>query len=86
MKLHRHFGSANEIALREAARIGALIGDLERRVQILDCDIAADEEHALVFNPFDATYPIRVRTLAARRNNLKATIATLEKRLANVLQ
>jgi hypothetical protein len=64
-----HFGSANEIALREAARIGALIGDLERRVQILDCDIAADEEHALVFNPSDATYPIRASTLAALRQS-----------------
>ena len=79
-----HFGSANEIALREAARIGALIGDLERRVQILDCDSAADEEHALVFNPSDATYPIRASTLAARRDNPKATIATLEKRLASL--
>jgi hypothetical protein len=42
MKHQHHFGSANVIALREMARIGAFIGDLDRRAQLLDYDIAAE--------------------------------------------
>jgi hypothetical protein len=85
MKHQRHFGSANDVALREVARISALISDLDRVVRILDCDIASEEERAQVSNPFDATYPILARTLTARRDNLKDTIAALEKRLASLL-
>jgi hypothetical protein len=33
-------------------------------------------------DPFDPNYPILARTLTARRDNLKDTIAALEKRLA----
>jgi ABC-type transporter Mla subunit MlaD len=84
MKHQHHFGSTNVIALREVARIGAFIGDLDRRAQLLDSDIAAAQESARVFNPFDAAYPVLARTLAARRDNLKATVATLEKRLASL--
>jgi BMFP domain-containing protein YqiC len=35
-------------------------------------------------NPLDAAYPVLARTLAARRDNLKATVATLEERLASL--
>jgi hypothetical protein len=63
-------------------RISAFIGDLDRRVQLLDHDIAAEEERAQVFKPFDVAYAVLARTLAARRDDLKATVATLEKRLA----
>jgi hypothetical protein len=84
MKHQRHFGSANVIPLREVAQIGAFIGDLDRRAQLLDHDIAAEEERAQVFNPFDAAYPVLARKLAASRDNLKATVATLEKRLVEL--
>ena len=84
MKHQHHFGRANVIALREVVRIGTLIGDLDRRAQLLDGDIAAEEECARVFNPLDAAYPVRARTWAAHRDNLKATIATLEKRCASL--
>jgi hypothetical protein len=66
MRHERHFGSANDVALRDVARISALISDIDRHVRLLDCDIAAEEEHALVFN--NAAYPIVARTLAARRD------------------
>jgi hypothetical protein len=33
MKHRRHFRNANDVALREAARIGALISDLDRRAK-----------------------------------------------------
>jgi hypothetical protein len=41
MKHKRHSGIASDATLREVARIRALISDLERRVGLLDCDIAA---------------------------------------------
>jgi len=70
MKHQRHFGSASVIPLREMARIGALIGDIDRRARLLDHDIVA--------------YPILAATLTERRDNLLATIAVLEQRLASL--
>ena len=84
MKRRYHFGNANSTAMRETARIGALIVDLGRRAQLLEDDIAAEEERARVFNRSDAAYPIAARILAVRRENVKATIATLEKQLASL--
>jgi len=83
MKHLRHFGSASDAALREAAKIRTMINDLDRVVRILDCAIATEEERARVSNPLDASYPVPARTLTARRDNLKGTIAALERRLAN---
>ena len=84
MKRRYHFGNANSTAMRERARIEALIVDLGRRTQLLEDDIAAEEERARVFNRSDAAYPIAARILAVRRENVKATIATLEKQLASL--
>jgi hypothetical protein len=85
MKHQRHFGSTSDVALREVARISALISDLDRVVRILASDIATEEERVRVSDPFDPTYPILARTLTARRDNLKDTIAALEKWLAGLL-
>jgi hypothetical protein len=84
MKHQRYFERANDVALREAAQIRTLIADLDRIVQILNCDIATEEESARVSNRSDATYPILAMTLAARRDNLRYTIAALEQRLATI--
>jgi phage shock protein A len=84
MKQQRHFEIASDTAWREAAKIRTIIVDLDRIVQILDCDIATEEERARASNPFDAAYPILARTLARRRDNLKDTITVLEKRLASL--
>jgi hypothetical protein len=86
MKHQRHFGSTNDVAPREVARISALISDLDRVVRILDCDIATEEKRARVFDCSDAAYPILARMLAARRDNLKDTIAALERRLVSLLE
>ena len=67
----------------EASWIAALISNLDRRTQLLDQDIAAEEERAQVFDRSHSAYPILARTLTARRDNLSATIAALEKRLAS---
>jgi hypothetical protein len=85
MNDQRQFGSSSQAALREAAQIGTLIADLDRLVRILDCDIVAEEARVRVSDHSDATYPILASTLAARRDNLRVTIATLEERLSKVI-
>jgi chromosome segregation ATPase len=61
-----------------------LIDDIERVVQILSSDIAAEEEKANRFNRSEAEYPMLARTLTGRRNNLRVTVAALEKRLSDL--
>jgi hypothetical protein len=46
--------------------------------------LTATLERARVSDRRDAAYPILARTLAARRDNLKETIAALEKWLAGL--
>ena len=81
MKHQRHFESASDVASREAEQIRTLIANLERTVRFLDCDIETEQESAGVSDRADAAYPILARTLAARSDNLKDTIAALEKRI-----
>jgi hypothetical protein len=66
--------------LREVAVISRILTDLVRTVQLIESDIAAEEERAGVSDRSDVKYPILARTLIERRNNLKATIAALEQR------
>jgi hypothetical protein len=77
-----HFGSATPA--REALQTKTLIADIRRIVQILDSDIAAEEEQARIFDRSQVEYPMLARTLAARRNNLMDTIAALEQRLVTL--
>jgi hypothetical protein len=83
LKHHFHFERASDVKLREAAKIRILIADLDRHVRMLDRDITTEEEFAGVFDHFDPAYPNLARTLVARRDNLKDTIAALEKRLVS---
>jgi septation ring formation regulator EzrA len=84
MKNQRHFGILDGTSQLEAERIGTLINDLDRIVQLLNCDIETEEEHAGVSDRSNAAYPILARTLAARRDNLRETMAALERRLAAI--
>src|SRR3981081_989494 len=84
MKSQHHFEIQCEIEPREAAQIRTLIADLDLIVQVLNCDIATEEERTRVFDRSDAMYAILARTLAARRDNLRDTIAALEQRLATI--
>ena len=43
MKHQRHFEKTSDVASREADQIRTLIANLERTVQILDCDIATED-------------------------------------------
>jgi hypothetical protein len=80
----RQFGIESEKARREAEQIRTAIVDLDCTVQLLDCEIAAEELRARVFMSTDVAYPILAKSLAARRDNLHGTIAALEKQLAAI--
>jgi hypothetical protein len=80
----KHGRIGNESSLREAPQIRTLISDLDRIVQILNCDIAAEEERVRVFDRSDVTYPLLAIALAARRDNLRDTLAVFEQRLATI--
>ena len=82
-KLHRS-ETAHETALRQAAVIQGMIGDLERTVQILNVDISTEEERVGVFDRSEPTYSIGARILTARRNNLNVTIAFLAQCLRSI--
>jgi len=59
-------------------QIATLIGDLSRSVDILSADIEHEEARAGVRDVSDPIYPVLARSLRARRENLGATIASLE--------
>jgi hypothetical protein len=58
--------------------------DLDRTMQLVEYDIAAEEHRAGLFDRADAKYPCLARALATRRDNLKVTIAALAQQLATV--
>jgi hypothetical protein len=80
MKHQRHFETSTAVQTRK------LIGDLDRVVRILSGDIAREEEQAGIFNRLDPEYPSLARALAARRDNLMATIAVLEARIETMAE
>jgi hypothetical protein len=81
---HQHHFDTSEAAQREAVQIWKMIGDLDRIVQLLNCDIATEEERARISDRSDPAYPILARTLAARRDNLRDIITVLEQRLSKL--
>jgi hypothetical protein len=82
MKHQRHF--ERKSPCREALQTRILIADIGRVVQILNSDIAAEEEQAGIYQRSEPEYPSIARTLVARRDNLNGTIAALEKRLSDL--
>lgn len=79
MKHQRHFDTY-QAAQRENALM-KMIGELDRSIQLLNADIAIEENRVWIFDRSDAAYPIIARSLAARRDNLMDTIDELKKRL-----
>jgi hypothetical protein len=67
-----------------AVQINAMIAKLDLAVSSLDDSISAVLETARVRDPSHYAYPIAVRTMTARRENLKSTIAILSEQLAYV--
>ena len=84
MKQQRHSENLSGAATNQAESIGRMIEDMGRLVKVFDWDVGTEEERSQIYDPSDANYPILARTLAARRDNLKATIAALEARLSSI--
>jgi hypothetical protein len=59
-------------------QIATLIGDLSRTADILSADIEHEENRAGVRDVSDTAYPVLARSLRARRDNIRATIVSLE--------
>ena len=59
-------------------QIATPIATLSRSVSILTVDIEHEEARAGVRDLSDPTYPVLARSLRARRDNIGATIASLE--------
>ena len=80
MDIHARFETARESAVREVAAISKMLADLVRTVQLIESEIAAEEERTRVCDRSDVKYPILARSLIERRDNLRMTIAALEQR------
>jgi hypothetical protein len=84
MKHQPHFESATtEADGTERQRLKTLIADLGRKVRILDSEVDFEEQRSGIVDQSDAQYSMLARTTAARSENLKVTIATLEARLVS---
>jgi hypothetical protein len=80
MNMHPRFETAREGTARELT-ISKMLSDLALACQLIEADIAAEEERVGIFDQLDTRYPILARSLIERRNNIKLTIAALERRL-----
>jgi hypothetical protein len=67
---------------RVATQLRAMIRTLEFEAAQLDNSICSELELARVRDPSHFGYPISVRTMTMRRDNLKISIAALSRRLA----
>ena len=84
LKHQPHFESATaEADGTERQRLKILIADLGRKVRILDSEVDFEEQRSGIVDQSDAQYSMLARTTAARSENLKVTVATLEARLAS---
>jgi hypothetical protein len=82
VKHQRRFGTEAEATSIEAAQIRTLIDSISRSVQSLNYDIETEEERTKCCDLRDPAYSVLARSLTSRRDNLAATIAALEERLA----
>jgi hypothetical protein len=58
-------------------QIATLIESLLRSVELLTVDIEHEETRAGVRDLSDPTYPVLARSLRSRRDNIRATLASL---------
>src|SRR5262249_51918268 len=73
-----------ELKRATAAKVRSLIEELERQAAGLDDTLSKVLEGARVRDPSDYAYPIEARTMGARRDNIKSTIAALSGWLAKI--
>ncbi len=85
MVYDRHFETKKTSGKPEADRLATLLAELHRGVEYLDLSIETEVDRARTRDPLHQANSPRARLMTTRRNNLKATIAALEKRLADQL-
>jgi len=66
---------------KETVQLRHMISDLERILKALDQNLEAELERSRVKDLSDSAFPMSARVLIKRRDNLKATIASLLERL-----
>jgi phage shock protein A len=71
---------------REVVQIQSTIASLNRTVAVIETSITAALDRSHVTDPQHYAFPILARTMIARRDNLKTTIATLSEQLARMDQ
>ncbi|MGY3489915.1 hypothetical protein ACVW1C_007798 [Bradyrhizobium sp. USDA 4011] len=78
MNMHHRFETPRASTGREST-VRKMLSDLVLACQQIEADIATEEARAGIYDQSDARYPILARSLKERYDNLKVTIATLEK-------
>jgi hypothetical protein len=86
MNMHPRFETARASAIQEAAVVSKILIDLVRTLELIESDIAAEEERASISDRSDPKYPMLARSLIERRNNIKTTIVALEQRITERAQ
>ena len=81
--MKRQYRSETEYEARSiaVARIKTLVTSLSRGVQLLDSEIATEEERTRCKDKRNPAYSALARSLIARRHNLSATITSLQEQL-----
>ena len=67
---------------RAVTQVATMIADMKRVVALLDEDIAATEVRTGILDKADIAYPPLAKSLWDRKNNLKRTIAELQRHLS----
>ncbi|WP_375789690.1 hypothetical protein ACE10Z_21625 [Bradyrhizobium sp. Pha-3] len=80
MNMHHRFETARASTGREST-LRKMLSDLVLTCQQIEADIAAEEARAGIHDRSDRRYPILARSLNERHDNLKGTIAMLERRV-----
>ena len=83
MKRQRRFETEVKAAPIAAAQIRTLINSIGHYVQSLNYDIETEEGRTRCWDCRDPAYSVLARSLTARRDNLAATIAALQRRLVD---
>jgi hypothetical protein len=81
MKQAPHFENATPTTTGGATTVKTLIDDMRRVLGLLEHDFSVENERSRIRGYSEAECSILGKTLAERRYNLKATIATLQARL-----
>lgn len=81
MNMQPRFETARASAIREVAAVSKILADLVRTLELIESDIAAEEERVRISDRSDPKYPTLAKSLIERGDNIKTTIAALERRI-----